>query len=159
MTKSGRFVFQQTNLIQDLPDLPGVVALWLSHTRASAETKAGYLVKLSPFVDWYGPRNEFSKNDLVDFNQWMIDNGHSDKNRFEVIRRCKQFFKWLFDNGMTPDHNVAKWFPAVEVEREMRIPANVAQIAMLMQAANRGELPHRDRALIAVMLGTGVRRN
>lgn len=155
--KVGQFRKHIAELVQELPDVNELVEEWLSALKIGSATKDNYSVKITPFVVWYGTRSQFKQSDPQVFLDWLVDNGHSDKNQFEIVRRVKQFLKWLYD-GSRIDFNCSKWFPKVEVERELKQPISPDTIEKIMIGAGRGELPQRDRAMIAVMLGTGTRR-
>lgn len=155
--KKGQFRRKASEMVQELPDVADLVDEWLSTIKIGDGTRDNYKTKIAPFVTWYGDRAEFKQSDCQRFIDWLIDNGHSDKNQFEIIRRVKQFLKWLYD-GSRIDFNCSKWFPKIEVERELRSPISPDDIAKIMTHADRGELPERDRAMLACMLGTGIRR-
>lgn len=157
-TKKGRFTLDSVEPVQYLPDLPKIVEMWLNRDGLDKITVDGYRTKLSYLIQWYGDSHELKPSDLVKFTAWLRESGQSDNHIFDIIRRSKQFFSWLHSQGITPDYNVSTWFRNVTVEREIRTLATLADVATLMHSAGASDFPERNQALIAVMLGTGIRR-
>lgn len=83
----GRFQRRAAEPVQELPDLLELIYEWTGTLKASKQTIAGYMVKISPFVEWFDRKTEFNKSDLKLFDDWLVEHGHSDKNRFEIMRR------------------------------------------------------------------------
>lgn len=158
MSTKGRFRISPEEPTQYLPDLPIIVEMWLSRDGLDKVTIDGYRVKMSYLIKWYGDQHELKPSDCIAFVTWLRESGQSDNHIFDIVRRCKQFFSWLYNQGITPDYNVSKWFRNVTVESEARTLATTADIATLMHSASLSDFSERNQALIATMLGTGIRR-
>lgn len=157
MERRGKFVINSEEPIQELPDLRPFVDVWLKQLDVDKSTGANYAAKILHFIKWFAGRNELKPSLLVEFDSHLIRSGQSDSNRHEIVRRCKQFFKWLYDSNKTPDYNLSKWFPKVSVQRELKSLAPIEAIEKLMRAAQASSFPERNTAMIALMLGSGVR--
>ena len=78
--------------------------------------------------------------------------------RDDVLRRLRQMFHWAAANGYTEDRNYARWVPQASGEPPKRTAATIAQLPRLFEAAGQSISPGRDRAILALLIGTGVRR-
>lgn len=124
MERRGKFVINNEEPIQELPDLRPFVDGWLKQLEIDKSTKANYAAKISHFTKWFAGRSELKPSLLVEFDNYLIRSGQSDSNRHEIVRRCKQFFKWLHDSNKTPDYNL--WYSFVNVPLLQFIHVNLA---------------------------------
>ncbi len=154
----GRFILDSEEAVQPLPDVSKLVERWLNREIDPA-TVQGYRFKIAHFTKWYGKRSELSPSSLTEFVSHLRESGLSDSNIHEIARRTKQFLKCLHEKGITPDLDCSKWFPQITVDRSIRVPAPLAALSKLMYAAEKSNYPERNQAIIATMLGTGIRRN
>ena len=136
--------------------------------RLSAKTAADYADKIRYFREWWreeGPRCDWqlSEESLLDFNlhlsQRMSRFGaplgyHTRK---DALRRLKQVFLWAYQtNRVTNDYS--KFVPAPEGSAPLRVVAPLDCLRRLVEATSKSATPTRDRAILAILLGTGVRR-
>lgn len=156
--KTGRFVLDSEESVQPLPSVQKLVERWLGRD-VDPVTASGYRFKIAHFVAWYSGREELRPSDLVAFVAHLRESGQTDANIYQILLRTKQFFRWLHTTGITPDFDVSRWFPVVRVERQIRVPAPLDALSRLMFAAAHSTYPERNQAIIATMLGTGIRRN
>lgn len=132
-------------------------------------TADGYAFKLAWFRKWWllvGPNQQWQlhRADLVQFEQWLRDVRSERTKRLlayntrnDVMRRLREAFNWAFREGYT-DRNYAGWVPRVEGSPTKRRAATVEDLQRLMDAAARSHFAARDRAILAMLMGAGLRR-
>lgn len=157
------------------PELDGshleeLIDLWLEEIAETTAptTAAGYRQKTDHFVHWWrtaGPAAgwRIDRRRLADFGRHLsatpTRHGRppSYHQQNDVLRRLRQMFRWAYEQRYTAiDHG--PWLPAPQGEPPKRTAASLADLAALMEAAGRSATPGRDRALLAVLIGTGARR-
>lgn len=154
----------------DARQLDALIALWLHdrNRRLSRKTYAGYADKIRYFREWWAVTGEpvhwqLTEELLVDFNRHLAEKqsrfgiplGYN--TRKDCLRRLRQCLLWAYKNGYV-QKNYSHWVPAPEGSAPMRTAAPLDQLCLLIRATDRSPYPTRDRAMLAVLLGTGVRR-
>lgn len=150
----------QANQLDDL------IQLWLEDCalRLPPYTVAGYQHKIAHFRTWwadYGPPHNWQlrQRDLIRFTRELEKNsGLAYNTRKDVHRRLRQMFKWAYRQGYTDGRDYGLWVPPAEGSAPLRVAAALASLKALMRAASKTANPARDRALLAVLIGTGIRR-
>lgn len=160
-----------------LPALDGVDLDWLlgeyvSSCRVrlrSPTTADGYAYKLAWFRRWWalvGPAQgwQLHKADLATFEVWLrsVRSPRTKRllayhTRNDVVRRLREALAWAQREGYT-DQNYAGWAPRVEGAPSKRKAATVEDLQRLMDAATRSQFGPRDRAILAMLMGAGLRR-
>jgi integrase/recombinase XerD len=160
-----------------LPALDGADLNWLldeyvASCRARLReptTAEGYAFKLAWFTRWWadvGPAQDWQlhKADLVQFELWLrnVRSPRTKKTlayntRNDVVRRLREALHWAFREGYT-DRNYAGWVPRVDGAPLKRKAATVEDLQRLMDAATRSQFGARDRAILAMLMGAGLRR-
>ena len=166
----------QIKLTQPDPALDGrhleeLIDLWLEDVAQStaATTAAGYRQKTDRFVQWWretGPAVDWqiTRRRLAEFGRHLATAPQKRTGRpasynqqNDVIRRLRQMFRWAYERGYTAiDHG--PWLPSPQGEPPKRQAAKLADLRRLLDAAGQSSHPERDRALLAVLIGTGARR-
>ena len=149
--------------------LIALIDQWLAEqrTRLPAATVDGYAVKLAYFTEWWtrhGPACAWnlSRHTLVRFNRWLTDSAVTRRGeplsyhtRNDVLRRLRQILRW----AKTFDHipvDLSAWVPAAEGSAPLRVAPDISAVERLIAAAEASGV--RDMAILAVLLGTGIRR-
>jgi integrase len=160
-----------------LPALHGVDLAWLLDEYVAAcrarlrepATADGYAWKLAWFKRWweqFGPEHgwQLTKVDLIEFERWLREQISARTKRLlsyntrnDVVRRLREALHWSFREGYT-DRDYAGWVPRVDGAAPKRRSATVEDLQRLMEAAARGQFAARDRAILAVLMGVGLRR-
>lgn len=162
------------NLQPEEPALDGaglnlLIKQWLEEEQAHlpADTVQGYAVKLAYFSKWWGVCGiangwKLSKLTLAQFNRWLTDVARtkhggplSYHTRNDVLRRMKQMFRWAKATGRIPA-DLSDWIPAAEGSAPLRVAPDISAVERLLSAAQA--YGPRDVALMATLLGTGIRR-
>lgn len=158
----------------DARDLDQLIALWLEDLAGAvaAETHAGYSWKIQHFRDWWtleGPKAGWilQQRDVERFARDLEEkpsarNGAkvlSYHTRNDVHRRLRQMFRWAYQNGYTAGIDYSHWVPAAVGSPPDRKAIGVKELARLIRAAERSYTPTRDKAIMAVLIGTGMRRS
>ena len=162
------------NLQPQEPELEGgdllqLIDCWIADlaTRLPAATVDGYTVKLHYFVQWWdvsGARYQWkvSRQTLTQFNRWLTDTARtrggeplSYHTRNDVLRRMKQMLRWAKSTDRVPV-DLSDWIPAVEGSAPLRVAPDMAAVEKLIETGQASG--PRDMAILAVLLGTGIRR-
>lgn len=155
----------------DASNLPGLVDLYLAdcETRLADTTCASYRFALGYFTRWWaetGPahNHRLTETLLRHFARWLEQQpGQAAEylafNSREMIHtRVAQLFRWAHHGGYI-QHNWAAHVPAAAGEPPLRrMAANPDRLQRLFAAAGQSTKPARDRAILALFLGTGLRR-
>lgn len=144
--------------------LDKLVGAYLADCRRRVQpvTVKGYRFKLRAFVDWWltvGPATDWilSANDLAEYEQWLLDLGWGYGSRHDAVKRLRQMFRWAQRAGYVPvDFGV--FVPKVRGSTPARLPLSLDALAAMLQACWRMAYPIRNRAIIAVLAGTALRR-
>lgn len=159
----------------DARDLDLLIRQWLDDRQENTlpVTAAGYADKIGYFRRWWadvGPPQNWilRRRDLLRFREYLeaYPSGplayHTQK---DILRRLRQMFKWADDEEITPDRNYAAWVPAPRGSAPLRVAATVESLQRLVDAVKAQAfnpdcdgVVERDLAIIAMLLGTGVRR-
>lgn len=151
-------------------DLDALIERWLTYQRKrlAAKTTAGYTEKIAYFRDWWqssGERYDWRLDEdvLLDFNVYLSERvsrfgrplGYH--TRRDCLRRLRQMLLWAHEKNHVAK-NYGKLVPAPTGSAPMRTAAPLDQLRRLISATDLSPYPTRDRAILAVLLGTGVRR-
>jgi integrase len=158
--------------VLDGRQLNDLIHLWLEKLRlrpdVTAHTVTGYSNRIDYFVEWWdsvGPWCgwELTRDRLGQFGDWLLT-VHSQyrkpleyNSRKDILRRLKQCFKWAFENDYL-SRDVTPWVPVAVGSAPLRERATLDELAALMVAAGRSGCPVRDQALVAIYVGTGLRK-
>jgi len=152
--------------------LDKLIKLWLDWCESylPPSTVHGYKDKVSYFTGWWadvGPWHnyELSEDTLIQFNRWL-NSARSNRGgplayntRLDVLRRLRQCLRWAFQRGYTNQRDFSVWVPKPDGSAPLRQRASLEDLSALMLAAGKSIYPLRDKALIALFIGTGVRRS
>ena len=154
---------------EDLPSLNGLqlqklVAVFLEaqRKRNQATTVKGYRFKLQPFIDWWreiGPEREWvlSADDLLEYPRYLERLGWEWGTRHDALRRLRQMFHWAHKMGYVP-LDFAVFVPKMKGGAPVKSPVALEVLQKLLKAAWQTENNLRNRAIIAILAGTGLRR-
>lgn len=150
--------------------LSELIRLWILDVdrRCTSLTTDGYACKVVYFVRWWqevGPSREFRLRevDLQAFERWLrSQKGRHNKplmyhTRKDILRRLREALRWGWRKGYV-NNDYSAWVPAADGEPPARKAASIEQLAQLFRAASETHFPQRDRAILAVLIGTGIRR-
>lgn len=151
--------------------LDALIELWLENRRRrlAAKTAADYADKIRYFREWWaqeGPLVDWALTEetLLDFNRHLTQRISrfgtplAYNTRKDALRRLKQVFLWAYQkNYVTNDYS--KFVPAPEGSAPLRQVAPLDCLRRLIEATAQSSMPTRDRAILAILLGTGVRRS
>lgn len=154
----------------DARHLDALIELWLKDRRRRLATKTaeGYEEKIRYFREWWRAIGEslnwqLTEDALLDFNAHLsarvsrfgLPLGYH--TRRDCLRRLRQMFMWAHEKNYIPS-DYRKLVPSPEGSAPLRVVAPLDCLRRLIEATARSPYPTRDRAILAVLLGTGVRR-
>lgn len=154
----------------DARNLDALIAAWLTdrQRRLSAKTATGYAEKIRYFREWWeriGPTVDWQLTEevLLDFNQHLaarisrFDKPLGFHTRRDCLRRLRQVFIWAHAKGYV-SNDYSGLVPAPTGSAPMRMATPLDCLRSLLECTKQSPYPTRDRAILAVLLGTGVRR-
>ena len=162
---------QPTDIVLDGRQLLPLVDVWLAALAdegVTPYTLAGYQNKLLHFSTWWaqvGPAQdwELRKRDLHAFGRWLetvitpMGTPMAYNTRRDVLRRLQQCLRWAFRTGRLP-LDLSIWAPKATGGTPKRRAMTLDELERLLDAGNLGDHPVRDRAILAMLIGSGMRR-
>ncbi len=156
--------------ILDGRQLHQLIKLWLDdcRSRLPAYTVAGYADKVGYFSAWWRDvapwkHSELSATDLEQFSRWLATTTTTRRKplslntRRDVLRRLSQCLRWAFQRHYTPV-DLSAWVPKLQPAKRQRRVATIEELRLLLAAADVAAEPLRDRAALALLIQTGMRR-
>lgn len=137
--------------------------------RVSAGTLAGYGYKLDYFRRWWdehGPGYDWLLTEpaLADFEAWLrvIKSDRRQKplaynTRHDALRRLREALRWAF-HAEYLHKDYSPWVPYAQGGTNKRTAVDLKALRRLLASAATSDFATRDSAIIAVLIGTGVRR-
>lgn len=155
----------------DARQLDDLIQMWLNALSEDLPplTVSGYAFRLQYFRDWWkeeGPRHGWllRKRDLKAYRRHLASlktekapEGLSYHSQNDALRRLRQMFRWAAGADCIP-MDCSSWIPSPEGEAPKRTAASLDDLARLLEAAGRSPRPARNRALLAILIATGIRR-
>lgn len=155
----------------DLSDYRWLIDQWLSDRskHVGSETVRGYTQKIHYFGDWWtkvGADHNWriSETRFEEFEAWLRltyrtwkGNPLAFNTRHDAIRRLREMLKWAYDREIT-SINLAKWVRSAEGAPPVRKAATPDQLQRLLDATRQTNWPERSLAILALLLGAGLRR-
>lgn len=157
--------------IFDLSDYNWLIEEWLRHSldTASEETVNGYRQRIGYFRAWWVLVGE-SKRWLISEREFVEFEAHlrarltakgtplAYNTRHDAIRRTRDMLAWAYQNDYTGTVNLAKWVVPAQGAPPLRVAATLEQLQRLLDAAQHTKWPARTMAILALLLGAGLRR-
>lgn len=132
-------------------------------------TVDGYEYQLLWFQKWWqveGPPRAWllRPDDFVRFEKYLrsaISESTKRKlayyTRATILKRIGEALRWAQDKGYV-DRNYWKWLPRAHGGPPKRRAADIAMLARLLEMAEKGKYSIRNRAIVAMLMGMGLRR-
>ncbi len=156
----------------DAERLPQMIELWLDDcgARLPAYTVAGYADKVDYFIGWWHgiaewKRHELTRADLNDFARWLATKATtirkqplSINTQHDALRRLAQCLRWAYAERHYTPIDLSAWVPTLPPAKRIGRVATVSELRRLLAAADLAADPLRDRAALALLIQTGMRR-
>lgn len=160
------------------PDMDALIDLWIDDCadrlndlgpNGFTGTTAGYVEKIAYFREWWsavgpGLNHRLTRRSLRDFERWLrvrpsrYNRQLAYNTRRDALRRLRQMLRWAmlegYINGIAP----ADWVPPAVGEPPQRVAASEDALGALLDAAASTSQPVRNLAILATLIGTGIRR-
>lgn len=167
---------EKIELHPDRPALDGqlfdmLAEMWLCHcaSRVKAYTLERYAHKIGYVRTWWaeaGPACNWviTEDSFVAFEQWLCTSKSqygrtlAYHTRKDALRRLRQLLLWGWKRGFL-NHDYTSWVPAASGSAPLRQAPPLDCLRRLFESCDRSPFPLRNRCIIAVLLGTGVRRS
>ncbi len=151
--------------------LPGLVDAYIADCapRVSLNTLRSYRYALGHLVHWwhgYGQSCSWllTKTALAHFARWLEyqpglteDGLLAYNSRDMILSRVRQLLRWAFHHEYI-DRDFSQFVPAADGAPPIRTAPTLAALDRLLQAAGASSKPLRDITILAVFIGTGIRR-
>jgi len=157
---------QPDDAVLDGRHLVQLTDIWLAALEADGVTPytiAGYSSKVAHFSTWWaatGPGQdwELRRRDMQAFGRWLETGAPLAYNtRRDVLRRLQQMLRWAFASDRLP-MDLSKWVPKATGGPPKRRAMTLEELERLLDAGATGDQPVRDRAILAMLIGSGMRR-
>jgi integrase/recombinase XerC/integrase/recombinase XerD len=138
-----------------------LISDFLAEHQGTLSTKKKYRENLEVFVRWVTINVTDVRNiklpELTIYKEWLITSGRSPATVVAYIVSVRQFFKYLYDEGIHDD--VARKLKAYNKDRSFRRkPLKPEQATQLLTSIDQSTIiGKRDFAIINLMLRTGLR--
>lgn len=151
--------------------LSGLLAQWVDDCagRLPGTTVEGYRHKIAYVNAWWsaeGARHNWvlTRVTMRSLDAWLCAHAvtrHGEplsyNSRKDVLRRFKQALRWSYDTSRLPV-DISSWVPVPSGSAPLRTVPGASALAKLFDAAYDGPYPLRDTTVLAVLIGTGIRR-
>ncbi len=168
---AGKINLNRVEPVLEARELNRLVSLFLAESdkRTADGTVYNYGMKLEHFTTWWESVGEskgwqIRPSDLKSFVKEYLPTvigAHgkllSFRTRNDVCRRLRQCFRWAYREHYT-DQDYSVWVVTPEGFAPERTAPTLDDLAKLMNATKHAEYPLRDKTVIAVLIGTGLRR-
>ncbi len=159
---------QPSILAHNLPDL---VEAYMVDTRSRVKplTAASYDYLLGILLEWWAEAAD-SVNYILDphawrlFERWLAQRPSYQScepiaynTRDCVMKRCKQMLRWAYRRNYL-DRDYSDQISPAQGEPPTRKAPSLDDLNRLMQASAKSRKPLRDQAILALFIGTGMRR-
>lgn len=152
--------------------LEQLVLLYLQAKRPVVQpvTLACYAARLAYVRRWWketGPAQAWnlSEQDMASLEYWLrqqrcsrTERPLSYHTRFDILRVLRQMFHWAHRYGYITERDCAFWVPSPDGTAPKRKAATLIHLRRLFRMADYSGTPTRDRAILALFIGTGMRR-
>jgi integrase/recombinase XerC len=146
-------------------DLDALIDLWLKHcqSRLPAATFRSYRSQMGHFRRWLAANGpalnwELRKEDMQRFVSDLETAGPAYNTRKGAVKRLRSMLHWANETNRTEGVDYRSWVPRPKGSKPVRVAAPILDLINLLEAADRSPYPARDRAVLAVLLGAGLRR-
>jgi site-specific recombinase XerD len=170
-TTTQRINLKPAEQVLDGRQLDDLIQLWLDELARDLPplTVSGYAFRVAFFRDWWaaqGPSRDWllKRRDLAEFGRYLAEvktarasRGLSYHSQNDALRRLRQMFRWSYKSGYT-EQDYGGWLPKPAGEPPHRVAASLDDLQSLLDAATRSPRPARNRALLALLISTGIRR-
>lgn len=125
-------------------------------------TIKSYRLRLRHFTNWWnmqGPLREWYLDEpafaeYFHYVQALKHIGWSSKN--DALRRLRQLLHWAHQRSYVAV-DFAEFVPTMKGSAPPRLPVELSALSALLEACDDTDEPERNRAMLAVLAGTGVR--
>lgn len=131
--------------------------------RVQEKTVAGYRFKLRPFLEWWakhGPSCAYllKEDDLADYETYLLTIADwAWSTRSDALRRLRQMFRWAHKRGHVAI-DFSLYVPTTRGAPPAKNPVDLTALAAMLDACWKMGHPLRNRCVLAILAGTGLRR-
>ena len=129
----------------------------------SVNTCFAYVQDLKKFVSFLEIKNldvlphQVKQKNLIDFIEYVAEIGLSDKSQSRIISSIKSFYKFLMIEELT-DKDPSALLETPRLKRKIPVVLSVLEIERILSVVDVSDvLGHRNRAIIEVLYGCGLR--
>lgn len=136
------------------------------HSRQSSCTKATikyYEYLLPRILSWFESQeiyewHEVTSEIIRNYLDELKDSGHSQGGVHSYFRTLRALMNWAWD-----EYDIESRNPVDKIKCQDRRPEpipgiTIAEVGLMLEQCKHNKFPERDRALIAVLIDTGIRR-
>lgn len=152
-----------------LDDLLWLRSEWLQQIRVTEGTRTSYRHKTKHFVNWWQAHGQsadwcLTQRHLLKFEEYLLTvialgrgNPLAWHTRHNVLRRSAEMLGWAYRSGYIEDVNPRGWMSVASGEPPERTAPTIDHLRRLITATEHSRYPLRDRTILALFIGTGIR--
>jgi len=135
-------------------DYSSIIERFIQDQQISESSRVTYRSAIKVFFSFAESYPQLDKHVLLQYRQSLIDGNVSQSTVSLYITVVRVFFKWAESEGLTKDYARTIKGGKIDTRRFYKEPLTATQAKQLIEATEN----KRDRALIILMLFTGIRR-
>lgn len=159
-----------------VPAIDGADLAWLltqylddRQPKVDAKTYSAYACRLRIVIDWWatvGPIKQWRLRaiDLEAFERHLRDRPSTNSGkplsytyRAGILQSLREVFRWASEEGYIKN-DYSGWVPSAYGGKKKRRAANEVELLRLLEVCDHSPRRVRDRAIVAVFIGMGLRR-
>jgi len=125
--------------------------------RISAPSAQKYGHKLNHFTRWASGYPAIDQARMAEFAEYLKKQPNINlRTAREVVQRTGQCLRWAYRNGYSRA-DYSAWLPTIKAPKRVFKPVTPANVQALLAACEKKRYATRNKALIAIMAGGGLR--
>ncbi len=142
----------------DAQRLPRLLDLYLADIRGRVIniSRKKYRQKIAHFIRWSNGYSVIARRDFADFTDYLAASSLKSTTQADVIKRVSQMFTWAHRASVAKlDYSL--WLPSINAPKTIFNPVSPGDVQAMLTACLFTRYADRNRAMIAVMAGAGLR--
>lgn len=142
----------------DATRLPWLCNEYLIACRKTASTRSinKYRQRINHFLKWSKSYKSLTETEMFTFAEYLAGSGLNERTQVDTVERVCQMFRWAQRIGIAKlDYSL--WLPSFNAPKPVFKPTTLEDVQKLLVACAKTRYAVRNRALVAIMAGAGLR--